>query len=380
MSSTVDQKTFPCPQCGAQLNWDPTTGQAACEFCGYRQQIEAQQAARQAQEAQKAASIEEHDLMTFLQQSMQKKPLGLGAETKSITCKNCGATVSVEPRIASTECAFCGSNMVFEQPANESLLRPESLVPLQIDRTNALKTYKDWLGKGWFRPGDLKKRAGQARLYGVYLPFWTFDAQTHSDWRAQAGYYYYVTETYWTTQDGKQVQRTRQVRKIRWKPAWGHHDAFYDDVLVYATKSVDAGLLERIYPYDTTKLVAYDPGYLSGWEAEQYQIDLEKGWQVGREKIFAMEYDACGRLVPGDTYRDLSVNCSHAGITFKHVLLPLWISSYRYKKKLFRFLVNGQTGKIHGEKPISWAKVAVAIFVGLILLAIFAGLVFYFTR
>jgi hypothetical protein len=139
-------------------------------------------------------------------------------------------------------------------------------------------------------------------------------------------------------------------------------------------------MLERIYPYDTTKLVPYDPRYLSGWEAEQYRIDLQQGWNGGREKMHGMEVAACDRLVPGDTHKDLSVSSTFADITFKHVLLPLWISSYKYKTKVFRFLVNGQTGKIYGEKPLSAAKIALTVIAGLILLGLVIGLVCFFTQ
>jgi ribosomal protein L37E len=376
------QKTFPCPQCGAQLTWDPTQGIATCNFCGYSQNVQARPQAQAAAAVQPAAqpAIQEHDLMAFLAQASQAKPQGLGTATKTITCRNCGAMVSVEPHITSTECAFCGSNMVIEQPANETLIRPESLLPLQIDRNAALKTYKEWLGKGWFKPGDLKERASKARLYGVYLPFWTFDAQVNSSWSAMAGYYYYETETYYATENGRQVRRTRQVRKVRWQPAHGNHDACYDDVLVHASLSVEPGMLEKVYPYDTTRLVPYDPRYLAGWEAEQYRIDLKQGWDSGRQKMSDMEYRSCDKLVPGDTHKDLSVSSSFSRVTFKHVLLPLWISSYKYRNKVFRFLVNGQTGKIHGEKPISWIKVTIAILFGLILAAVIAGLVYYFTQ
>jgi transcription elongation factor Elf1 len=370
-------KTFPCPGCGAQLQWDPTSGVAFCQFCGYKQDVQQPQAQGRAAQA---AAVQEHDLMSFIRQSSMQKPTGYGTATKTVTCKSCGASVSVEPHIASTECAFCGSTMVFEQAANEALIRPESLLPLAVDRTNALRTYKTWLSKGWFHPGDLKARAGQAKLYGVYLPFWTFDANVHSDWRAMAGTYYHVTESYWTTEGGKQVHRTRQVRKVRWQPASGHHDAFYDDVLIQASLSVETKMLERIYPYDTTKLVPYDPRYLSGWEAEQYRIDLQQGWNGGREKMHGMEVAACDRLVPGDTHKDLSVSSTFADITFKHVLLPLWISSYKYKTKVFRFLVNGQTGKIYGEKPLSAAKIALTVIAGLILLGLVIGLVCFFTQ
>ena len=378
--------TFPCPQCGAQLGWNPATQQASCEFCGYSRQVAAdapppgapQQAQAQPQ-ARGQAAVREHDLFAFLRSTQAAKTQGFGIETKTITCKSCAAAVSVDSKIASTECPFCGSNMVVEQPANESLIRPESLIPLQIDRNAAIRTYRQWLAKGWFHPGDLKNRANRSKIYGVYLPFWTFDTQASSNWSAESGTYYYETETYTQQENGRMVTKTRQVRKIRWWPSSGHHAALYDDVLICASGSVELKLMEKIYPYDTKKLVAYDPHYLSGWEAEQYRVQLGDGWQAAADKVNAMEVQVCGREVPGDTHRNLSVQTSFSDVTFKHVLLPLWISSYRYKKKVFRFLINGETGKIHGEKPLSWFKIVLLIIICAIIASAIVGLINYFS-
>ncbi|MGD9101077.1 MAG: primosomal protein N' (replication factor Y) - superfamily II helicase [Anaerolineae bacterium] len=357
-------QTFLCPQCGAEMQWDADQTILACDYCGHQQ---TSQAAEQVEE------IVEYDLEEFLH-SGAGKPQGYGTETKTIACQQCGANTAVETGVTSTECPFCGSNVVLEQETAADIIQPESLVPFQVSEDVALRKYREWLGKGIFRPGDLAQRAGRGQLYGVYLPFWTFDASAFSRWRAEAGYYYYVTETYTTTEDGKRVTKTRQVRKTRWEPASGQHSGSYDDVLVYATDSVDQKILEKIYPYNTNKLVAYGSQYLSGWRAEQYQINLRQGWDIGRQKIEGYERDACDRLVPGDTHRNLHVNTTITDTTFKHVLLPVWIASYPYKGKVYRFMINGQTGKVEGQKPISWIRVTIAVILVLIVVAIIAYL------
>jgi hypothetical protein len=321
------------------MGWDADHKLLTCDYCGY------QQAPDQAGEAV------EYDLEEFLR-SGGSKPQGYGTETKTINCQQCGATTTVEPGVTSTECPFCGSNVVLEQETAADIIQPESLVPFQISEEVALRRYREWLGRGIFRPGDLARRAGRGQLYGVYLPFWTFDAEAFSRWRAEAGYYYYVTETYTATENGKRVTKTRQVRKTRWEPAWGQHSGSYDDVLVYA------------------KLVSYAPQYLSGWRAEQYQIGLREGWEIGRGKIEGYEYDACAHQVPGDTHRNLRVNTSISDVTFKHVMLPVWIASYPYKGKVYRYMVNGLSGKVQGEKPVSWIRVTIAVIIVVVIIAI----------
>jgi predicted RNA-binding Zn-ribbon protein involved in translation (DUF1610 family) len=353
----VAAKTFECPQCGAELGWDAAHKMLHCDYCGFEK------------EPEQIGEVVEYDLEAFLQ-SGTGIAHGYGTETKSISCQQCGATTAVEPGVTSTECPFCGSNLVLEQETSADIIQPESVLPFQVSQEVALRNYRAWLGRGIFRPGDLARRAGKGQLYGVYLPFWTFDANAFSRWRAQAGYYYYVTESYTATENGKRVTRTRQVRKVRWEPAWGQHEGGYDDVLVYATNSVDQKILEKIYPFDTKQLVPYAPAYLSGWRAEQYRIDLPQGWQMGRAKIEDYERDACIGQIPGDTYQGLQVNTTITDVTFKHTLLPIWIASYRYKDNVYRYMVNGQTGEVQGQKPISWIRVTIAVILVLIVIAI----------
>jgi DNA-directed RNA polymerase subunit RPC12/RpoP len=350
-------QTFLCPQCGAEMNWDADHKILNCDYCGYKQ------------EPEKIGVIVEYDLEKALRSGMDKEH-GYGTETKSISCQQCGATTAVEPGVTSTECPFCGSNLVLEQETTADIIKPESLIPFQVSQDVAVRKYREWLGRGIFRPSDLTHRAGRSRLYGVYLPFWTFDAAAFSRWRAEAGYYYYETESYTTRENGKSVTRTRQVRRVRWESAWGQHPGTYDDVLVYATSSVDQGILEKIYPFNTKQLVPYTPQYLSGWRAEQYQIDLRGGWEIGREKVQDHERDACIQQIPGDTYRNLSVNTTITDVTFKHVLLPVWIASYPYKGKVYRYMINGQTGEVQGQKPVSWIRVTIAVIIALIVIAI----------
>jgi hypothetical protein len=138
---------------------------------------------------------------------------------------------------------------------------------------------------------------------------------------------------------------------------------------------VDQGNLEKIYPFDTKQLVPYAPQYLSGWRAEQYQIGLQEGWEIGRRKVEEQERNACIQQIPGDTHRNLHVNTTVTDVTFKHTLLPVWIASYPYKDKVYRYMVNGQTGEVDGQKPISWIRVAIAVAIVVILIGVIAYLI-----
>jgi hypothetical protein len=338
------------------MDYDPATGGLKCPQCGYTQAVAAEQKA-----------VEEHDLTLAL--SDTGKARGYGREMKSVKCSACGAITQVDPTIASTACPFCGSPQVLEQKPDPNILQPESVIPFQLTSDQAYQNYKQWLGKGFFRPRDVLERSGATQIMGVYLPFWTFDAQADSRWTAESGNYYYETERYTTTEDGKTVTKTRQVRKVRWYPSSGAHSDFYDDVLVPGSTSGDQAMLKKIYPFDTKRLIAYQPEYLSGWGAEAYRIPLAEAWQAGQAVMQQEERAKCDRQVPGDTHRNLNVRTWFSKTTYKHVLLPVFLSNYRYNGKLFHFMVNGQTGKVQGQAPIDWVKVIIVVVIAVALLA-----------
>jgi hypothetical protein len=159
--------------------------------------------------------------------------------------------------------------------------------------------------------------------------------------------------------------KTQMQRRTRWTPAAGERTDFHDDVLVCASKGVDEGTLEGTYPYGLSECRPYRGEFLSGWAAEEYAVDLKRGWEHARRRVNEEEVRRCAREVPGDTHRNLRVWTQHAGVTWKHLLLPLWIATYRWRDKGYRFLVNGQTGKVAGTAPVSWVKVSVAVVLGI---------------
>jgi len=351
----ADGDAFPCATCGApEMNFDAGQQAMVCPYCQHKVSV-----------AREAAAIVEHDL----EQGMASAQRGLGAETRSVTCQTCGATVSFTGQATSTVCDFCGSPHVLQQESNRNLIRPESLVPFQVEGTVAQQKFKSWLGGLWFRPGDLKSRAAVGQINGVYVPYWTFDAHVASSWNAQAGYHYYVDETY-TDANGK--KQTRKVQKTNWKPANGQRADRYDDVLVPASKGLPPGLAEKMRTFDTTKLQPYDASFLSGWRAEEYGVELGPGWNKAAGIMGAQQRTRCSGDVPGDTQRNLQVRNTFSEKTFKHVLLPLFIASYLYNQKTYRFLVNGQTGEVTGDAPYSWIKITLFV---LLILTIIGGIV-----
>ncbi len=338
------------------MRFDAATGAMACDYCG---------ASVPFGESEESQQIVEYDLMQGLASAQQD---GFGESVRRSSCKECGASVCFGGSVTATICDFCGSNQVLQEQELRRLIRPESLVPFRVDKEKAHNEFTSWIGKLWFRPNDLKHRAKVAEIGGVYVPYWTFDSAVESDWTAQAGYYYYVTETYTSTENGQTVTKTRQVRKTRWVPAWGSRNDHFDDVLVCASGGLPIELARKLETFNTTELVPYSSEYLAGFKAEEYSVELNDGWHDAVDQIAAVQRRRCSGDVPGDTQRFLSVRNSYSEQTFKHVLLPIWIASYRYGDEVHRFLVNGQTGEVTGTAPWSWIKITLFTIFVLVLL------------
>jgi hypothetical protein len=332
--------TFPCGNCGAKLHYDAGSQQMKCPYCGHQQQVPAQFVG-----GGREIPIEE---------GMRLAQRGWGTPVTVIGCRDCGATVNVPPGEQTAKCAFCGSGQVLPQEASGQAIRPESMVPFKIDKDGANKRFEEWLGSLWFRPNDLKKMAKLHEMGGVYIPFWTFDAWATSNWTADRGYYYYETESYTDSQGNHQ---TRQVQRTRWEYASGWRRDFFDDTLVCASKGLPSDLVSKFQSFDTKQLVAYQPQFLAGWRAESYAVDLMPAWGTGQESMANVQRGRCGSDVGGDTHRNLNVSNQFSHVTFKHVLLPIWIAAYRYNGKPYQFLVNGQTGEVVGRAPWSFWKI-----------------------
>lgn len=331
---------FPCGNCGADMIWDPGADALSCEHCGSVVQVprgEGTIVERALEDAGDAAR-------------------GFGVELRIAKCGNCGARVTFEDASTAELCVYCGDASVLAQEANRNAIRPESLVPLDVARQEVEDSFRRWLKGLWFRPNDLK-RTKKFNAVGVYVPFWTFDSRVHSDWSADAGYYYYVTETYTVTVNGKTQVRTRQVQKVRWVPAWGDRDDAYDDDLILASQGMPPKLVDELGRFDTSALVPYRPEYLAGWRAEEYQLDLEDAWKRGEANVVAEQRNRCSSDVPGDTQRHLRVQNRIFDVRWKHVLLPVWSLQYQYKRQPYTVLIHGQTGRVAGKAPLSWVKI-----------------------
>ena len=294
--------------------------------------------------------------------SLSNRPTGLDVETKMFHCNNCGSNTAVDPDVVSFTCPFCSSTNVNESAFDRRMIRPAGVLPFKITKDKARDLFNTWIGKGkLFRPGKLSRLAQMDGITSVYLPFWTYDAQTASHWRADAGYHYYVTENYTDSEGNTQ---TKRVQKTRWVPVDGYYEQFFDDILVTASHGLTQREVNKISPFGLNEVVNYDSRFILGHGSEVYQKDIQEGYKVADDIMDAEIRSQVTRRIPGDTHRNVRVNTRKSKVTFKHLLLPVWLAAYQFKGKTYRFIVNGETGKISGKKPTAWGKVIAAILIG----------------
>lgn len=362
-ATATAQSKFHCPACGAEATWNPAKHALICGYCGTESPAELETTPGG------DAVIKEHDLVAALRSQDGKR--GWQTERVQVLCQSCRAISVFEPSRIAQRCDFCGSAALVPYQEAKEAFSPESLLAFKISDVQVREAIRQWYGSRWFAPNALGTKAMTDQLHGVYLPYWTFDANVSADWQAESGYHYYVTE-YYTDANGN--RQSRQVQRTRWEWSSGHVDHFFDDELVCASKGVDRKLIAEIGSFPTKELVPYQAGFLAGWVVERYQIDLLAAAQHSREGMTAKLHSLCGRQVPGDTYRNLQVSPHWFNQTFKHVLLPVWLLTYQYHGTTYHVLINGYTGAIAGRYPKSWVK----IFFLVVAILAFAGLVVLF--
>ncbi len=350
MSVTVQSpeklRRFPCPTCSADLIFDPKNTCLSCPYCGYQEAI-----------PQSAEQIEERSYEEYLHAPANK--MGRLAENAlEVKCQNCGATVEFTPPQVAGDCPFCGTPIVAQPKIADPLVAPEAILPFHIHQQQADVALKDWLSSRWFAPNALKRLAYREAVGGMYLPYWTYDAHTLSYYRGERGEHYYVTEYYTETDaQGNTVQKSRQVQHTRWYSASGQVQRWFDDLLLPATRSIDPGKLNSLEPWDLNLLRPYDPAYLSGFKAQRYEVELAEGF-AGAKHLMAPIIDGDARQdIGGDEQRVSDIQTHYSGITFKHILLPVYLGAYRFNQKSYQVMINARTGLVTGERPYSFWKI-----------------------
>lgn len=360
MSTDTDEleqtHRFPCNTCGSDLRYSPGTHILECDHCGSEQQIVNRGVWR-------GQSIREMDFRAAIKNQLPEFDM---EELRTVSCENCGAHVEFESNTHSAECPFCATPVVTDT-GTERQIKPKALLPFELTERDARKKMTNWLGRLWFAPNGLRQYARKGRkLQGIYVPYWTYDAETKSQYSGQRGIVYYETRRVSVVVNGRRQYQTRQVPKVRWNPVHGRVARFFDDVLVLGSTSLPKTYTDALAPWDLSAMEPYRPEYLAGFRAESYTVPLDEGYKEARDFMNRMIVRDVKFDIGGDRQRIHSLNTDVGMLTFKHVLLPVWLAAYKYRGKTYRFVVNGRTGNVQGERPYSVWKIALTIGISLL--------------
>ncbi|MEU7904965.1 hypothetical protein [Actinoplanes sp. NPDC049118] len=342
---------YPCSSCGANVEFAPGTAVLRCPYCAAETPL-----------VPTGARVREHPYAEFAR--MPREPVAMLA-AYTFTCRGCGAVTHSDK--ISDRCQFCAAPLVADATAGE-MVAPEAVLPFVLDRPAVRSVLSGWAASRWFAPNSLKKVSEAESAHSTYVPHWTYDARTMSWYTGQRGTHYWVTETH--TVNGN--SQTRRVRKTRWHSVSGTVARDFDDVLVAGTGRLAVRHLVKLEPWPLPQAQPYRPEFLAGHETLRYDVEPEAGLVSAKARMAGVIERDCRARIGGDEQRVTSLRTSHFDITFKLMLLPVWLACYLHAGKTYHVMINGRTGAVAGERPYSVAKI---VSMGLAALALIAALV-----
>ncbi len=350
----IETHRFPCHTCGSDLRYAPGERHLKCDHCGAVEPLGALS-------PRDAQAVEELPLRAALAGQVPEAAMEI---TRVLNCNSCGAQVEFDPHEHAAECPFCASPVVADTGQHRHI-KPRGVLPFTLDNEAGRDALRKWLKGLWFAPNALKEYArSDHRLQGIYMPFWTFDAQTETPYRGQRG-----TEYRRTVGSG---DKKRTITQVKWRNVSGHVSHFFDDVLVPGSTTIPDTHMNRIAQFDLSALEPYQPQFLAGFRAEGYSIDLAEAQRLGQQQIEEGVRQLIRRDIGGDRQRIDDMRMTLSDESFKHVLMPVWIAAYRFRGKSYRFVVNARTGAVAGERPWSPWKIAFAVLIVLIVAGVVA--------
>ncbi|WP_371168379.1 primosomal protein N' (replication factor Y) - superfamily II helicase [Aliiroseovarius sp. 2305UL8-7] len=347
----LEEHRFPCDQCGADMRFDPERNELTCDHCGFHAPIDDRPAM--------VPVIRELDLKRALADQL---PDAETEVTRVVTCPNCAALIEFDDHTHATECPFCATPVVTDTGTHRRY-KPKGVAPFEVEESEARQAMTDWLGRLWFAPNGLRDYARKGRkMTGIYVPYWTFDADTKTRYSGQRGTVHERVRTVMVNGERQQ----RRTRHVKWRSVSGRVARFFDDVLVLASRGLPKKYTDALEPWDLSRLEPYRPEYLAGFRAEGYTIELEQGFSEARDYMNRIILRDVKFDIGGDRQRVSDMDTNMSDVTFKHILLPVWLAAYKYRGRTYRFVVNGQNGRVQGERPYSAWKITFAVILGLI--------------
>lgn len=314
-------QSFTCPRCGGRMAFEVAAERLMCDYCGYIENAP----------EQAPKKLPGEQVLDFVMPTTRGHRWA-GAQQR-FTCERCGAVMILPPGQKTAECSYCGSNHLVASEDQAELVDPQAIALMEVDQKQADKLARRWLGGGFFAPDNLLRAGSSLQLRPAYYSCWLFDGTAELRWTCEVS-------------DGNGNSK-------RWIASSGAETRFFDNVLVSGVKAITERELDSAGPFNLEDLKDFSPECLAGWPAILYDRSLSDASLVAREEVVRKLRPQMYDLVEmGREKRNLNIGSGNwSGITFKHILLPLWVGAYTFQGKPYRLLVNGQSGKVSGEKP-----------------------------
>lgn len=350
-----DIDTRPCRNCNGQLKFDISTQKLRCPHCGSIEEIVHSAGAAVIERPFDASVIAGHGRIAGAETHL--------ADEKEIVCQYCGGRTTFVGTLTATKCPYCATPIqrtdVHEAPDR---LVVDGVLPFQITERAASELLDQWVKKRWFAPNEFKKYATQGSFSSVYSAYFTFDADATTDYRGERG----VTRT----RTVRQGNETKTVVETDWYPKSGRVHNTFDDVTVLANTGFDAKYVGQLEPWPTASLQPFSRDFMAGHLAKSYDRDIETCFGDARQRMEQEIDSTVRRDIGGDKQRVHHKNTQWSNLTYKHVLLPIWLLTVMYEGRAWQVFMNGATGEIHGERPWSKIKIAAAVIGVLIVVGI----------
>lgn len=339
----AEAQAYQCPRCGGRLVFDPGQSQLSCEYCGYTQESRPPQAAG-----------DQEQVMDLVLPTTRAHLWA--ASQQRVACEACGAVTLLPPGQTADHCPYCASNRFVRSPEMSELIDPQSICLMRLNAKAAAERARQWLGKGWLSPDNLA--SSKVKLQPAYFPFWTFSGTLELPWSCEVN-------------EGSS-------KYPNWVARSGSEFELFDEILVSGMRSMSSEETKSIEPFNLKELVEFKPDYLAGWKALTYDYPMADASLCARELVTRkINHSLYSIVEPGREKRDLEGRGGKwSGMTFKYVLLPLWVGAYQHKGKLYHVLVNGQTGKVGGSKPTDTSKAIIMAIGGVLILIVILILIY----
>lgn len=342
----TDVKTYQCPACTGPLHYSPGTGKLQCDYCGSGFEVEAiEQAYADKEHGEELAANPKESLWNVEEAGSQWEERE-AEKLRVYSCPSCGAEIICDETTAATSCLYCGNPTVIPAQLGGAL-KPNYVIPFKYEKEDAIRALKRYYKGKKFLPKAFKEENHMEEIKGVYVPFWLFDGEVDADmvFHATRSRIYVLGDTEVTETDHYRIARKGNIRFV--------------DVPVDGSTKMPDFLMDSIEPFDYSEMVPFATAYLPGKLADKYDVTAEDCAERVDERLRNSATSSMRSTIFGyesviPQYEDLQL--AHGDVSY--AMLPVWLLHTKWKDQDFLFAMNGQTGRLVGDLPVSKGKVA----------------------